>query len=1014
MPSSVNAASVHSIGSEPVDLSTTPLSLARAVHARRSEYVRKHKTRVKIGTWNVGACPGTDKDLGAWFVEGKGLDTDLADLDLAKNEAIEHAGNGTDDDDPDSVRVVGGDSIGLYVLGLQEVIDLNTTKDLMGRAVYTDNRPTEKWKTAMEAAVPPGYQLVTCEQMVGLMLLVYASPEMASSVGNVSTKSVGTGLLGYFGNKGAVTTRLVLGESTRITFVNCHLASGASSNYLDRRCWDVGQVLSKTQFEPIVHSGVAEDDGEKIGDEDFAFWFGDLNFRIDGLPGDDIRRLLTLHAKGEYGIDNNESAPPPEGEGVIIPRESAETNNTHNTTPSTNSRDETNDQDTALPDPDDFPEDPSQDPTSLQATVDSLLPHDQLRRVIKQRKAFHDGWREGPVSFLPTYKYDIGTVGLFDSSEKRRAPSWCDRILYRTRQDKNNYGKQVVEEEKSKKRDAELKSRGVDENADEDILFSYDPSTDGDETSFGEYDEYDENDDNEPQLEDVVESQNGTSDNIQLDLYTSHQRITSSDHKPITSVFTLNYVAVVPKLKARIHAEVARELDRAENEGRPGITVIIDGAQSHDEGVIDFGDIGFLETKSCSITIANTSGVPASFYFVDRAAVEEDQDPSDGHRLDWLQKTFVRPEDGPETDPLGKRVTLEPGETVLALIDGRVSSIPHLQSLNDGTIRLDEILVLRLQDGRDHFISVRSKWRPTCFGRSIEELIRVPDGGIRKFVQDTGIKGTIPHEMEVHCSAPKELFKLTDTVQNVSERCVADEAMLEKLQLPRDPGWPLDRSTWAIPVSERETLEAQLVEALDTDQSLLEVLPAELPSSQKLELLSSILLLFLASLTGGLIPHHLWTKITTALPNLAHQPVATWPDTKTHILDILSSAPNHNIAFVFLTATLSRVAHELTPSTHFSPESLAEKSLIARRLSFRKGAGGAAGGGAATEEDVRKRRKAREKRFAELIGPVACRGAAGEKGVKEKERVVIEMFLRREEVPLGTTAAVHKRSGSSG
>ncbi len=65
-------------------------------------------------------------------------------------------------------------------------------------------------------------------------------------------------------------------------------------------------------------------------------------------------------------------------------------------------------------------------------------------------------------------------------------------------------------------------------------------------------------------------------DRIQLDIYTSHQRITSSDHKPVISVFSVDYDAVVPELKARVHAEVARELDRAENEGRPGITIVVD------------------------------------------------------------------------------------------------------------------------------------------------------------------------------------------------------------------------------------------------------------------------------------------------------------------------------------------------------------------------------------------------------------------------------------------------------
>ncbi|KAF5018824.1 hypothetical protein F66182_9187 [Fusarium sp. NRRL 66182] len=951
--------------------STTPQSLAKAVHARRSEYVRPHSLKVKIGTWNVAACAGTDKDLATWFTCGEGLDQQLTTLNLSQNSAVETDNKKNGASQP--MHLTAGDDIGLYVLGLQEIVDLNTTKEYMNRAVYTDTSIMDKWKVALEAALPKGYELVTAEQMTGLLLLVYASPEIAPTISNVSTKQVGTGLLGYFGNKGAVTTRLLLGETTRMVFINSHLASGTGSSYLDRRCWDVGQVLSRTQFDPIVHSGVEEDEGEKIGDEDLAFWFGDLNFRLDGLPGDDIRRLLTLHARGEYGA--NEDSKPALGEqGVIVMKES-DSDDESSWKPSLHSREESFDTASDLPDPDDFPEDPSQDPTSLQATIDSLLPHDQLRRVIKQRKVFHDGWQEGAITFLPTYKYDIGTVGLFDSSEKQRAPSWCDRILFRTRKDKQDYEAKIKEEEDAKKKDQEMKSRGLEE--DDDVLFSYDPDADGEDPSSSTdtlgYDEYDDNE--EPEEEELI-TKEGFRDRINLEIYASHQRITSSDHKPITSIFTLDYDAVVPELKAKIHAEVARELDRAENEGRPGITVVVEGDEGNGDNIVDFGEVSPLEKHIRHLTVANTGSVAATFSFVTKPTAEDsDAIP------EWLTTTFVCA-DEESSKPLGAMVTLDPGETASILLKLQIAEISHIRALNEARANVEDILVLRIEDGRDHFIPVRGVWQPSCLGRSIAELIRIPDGGLRQFVKKKGIKGAISYDSDVQCSAPKELFKLTEVVQTLVERSLAEATMLEEEVLPRDPGWPLEASTWKVGEADMQDARVKLVSALDNDASLIDALPLEWPASFKLEAVCSILLLFLESLTDGLIPTHLWAKLSTALPNVTSLPMAAWSDTKTQVLDILSSAPNHNIAFVFLTATLSRAASELTPVTN-DP-----KGGLSRRLSFRRGN--------AEDEDAKKRQM-RERKYAELVGPLVCRVDDKEKGGRDRARTVVEMFIKRDE-----------------
>jgi hypothetical protein len=53
---------------------------------------------------------------------------------------------------------------------------------------------------------------------------------------------------------------------------------------------------------------------------------------------------------------------------------------------------------------------------------------DQLRLAQQAGDAFFD-YHEAPIRFGPTYKYIVGT----DTLSRHRTPSWCDRILYRSR-----------------------------------------------------------------------------------------------------------------------------------------------------------------------------------------------------------------------------------------------------------------------------------------------------------------------------------------------------------------------------------------------------------------------------------------------------------------------------------------------------------------------------------------------------------------------------------------------------
>ena len=1035
-PSARNSVDQQHSEPEALPQTSSPQPLSRAVLARKAEYVRPRKIKIKIGSWNVAACTGTENDLAGWFAEGKGVDRRLTKLPVGGSEnpetleSVEVQERRYSQNEPtipkgDPGSVPGSADIGLYVLGLQEVVELSTAKEVMGR-VYTDQSAIVKWRNALTDAIPPGYVLVAEQQMFGLLLLIFASPEVAPTVSSVSTVSVGTGLMGL-GNKGSIATRIVLGETTRLVFINCHLAAGAEPANLERRIWDAGQVVQKTRFEAIDWGGVVEDKQEGIGEEDFAFWFGDLNFRLDGLPGDDIRRLLLLHAKDELDIVQEPWSKVDGGledDIIVIKAADSDEESEVETPPRTSSAFENNDDTSSmtLPDPDDFIQDPGQDPTSLQAMIDSLLPHDQLRNVQKSKKALYEGWREGPITFLPTYKYDIGSVGIFDSSEKQRAPSYCDRVLFRTRRDKLEYDGKSQVEELARIKDAEMKARGIDSaQDDEDVLFDYNPEEDGVEESGREteeepetakdfFEEYDENDD----AEEVVTKEEFV-DKIHLDVYTTHQRVLSSDHKPINAVFTLEYDAAVPELKSKIQAEVARELDRAENEGRPGITVVVDRSQDVERTCpenrstggahgVNFGPVSFYKRVRRTVTIANTSQVNSTFAFLERPA---DDGKRDRIAPPWLSVSF----DGSDLDEdsryskgLKRDTTLEPGDTINATLELFINDVTSIKALNDGLTTLDDILVLRVTDGRDHFIPIRASWLQSCFGRSVDELIRIPEGGVSALPPREGPEGSIINSSLKACwSAPRELFKLTEAVESLSTICVVDASSPENRQIPKDaPGWPFEKAFWQLRDGQvREAHNARIVDALDWDKNLIDAFPAEVPAVEKIEILSEVLVMWLSSLIDGITPGDLWAQMENDMNTRGAKQIAEVEEIKTWVLDVLSSSPNHNISFVFLMSMVKRVAAEFCPLPKIGwKESIGRGGLDSvRRSLIWKGKGQYV----LNDKEVL-RRQQQEKAYADVFSRVIFRGPVLNKDkekrvVNERRRYILEAFLHGSSSP---------------
>lgn len=106
----------------------TQAYLAHQMLSRRAEFIRQQRIRVKVGTWNVAALQGIEKDLADWIVD---RDRDAHIVPIGSPEAMEGEGNDTVNE------------IGIYVVALQEVVDV-TARDTYLK--YLDPKIEMNWK----------------------------------------------------------------------------------------------------------------------------------------------------------------------------------------------------------------------------------------------------------------------------------------------------------------------------------------------------------------------------------------------------------------------------------------------------------------------------------------------------------------------------------------------------------------------------------------------------------------------------------------------------------------------------------------------------------------------------------------------------------------------------------------------------------------------------------------------------------------------------------------------------
>lgn len=133
----------------------------------------------------------------------------------------------------------------------------------------------------------PEYVRIASKQMVGIFLTIWVRKDLRKHIQNLKVSTVGVGVMGYIGNKGAVSISMSIYQ-THFCFICTHLTSGEKESDQLKRNADVNEIHRRTCFRSGSGLGVPK----SIYDHERIFWLGDLNYRIN-LSYDQTRRLIS-------------------------------------------------------------------------------------------------------------------------------------------------------------------------------------------------------------------------------------------------------------------------------------------------------------------------------------------------------------------------------------------------------------------------------------------------------------------------------------------------------------------------------------------------------------------------------------------------------------------------------------------------------------------------------------------------------------------------------------------------
>lgn len=264
----------------------------------------------------------------------------------------------------------------------------------------TEGRRSREIRRLMVSMLGKDYVPLALHLLGGIQLGLFCKRDILAEIEQAYVADVPCGVGNVFHNKGAIGCFVQMksrsfglpassparASKVRLLFVAAHMVSedyfqhfllklstkAAHVKNAAARDADFWRILAELESQApprfLPQDGLETDPGTRLLDcVDRAFFCGDLNYRIE-LPREEVEHKLS---------------------------KIKESTNREQKTQLTN----------------------------------SLLRHDQLRDSISLGRAFA-GFQEGHIDFLPTFKFDKGSVD-YDTSHKQRIPAWTDRILFK-------------------------------------------------------------------------------------------------------------------------------------------------------------------------------------------------------------------------------------------------------------------------------------------------------------------------------------------------------------------------------------------------------------------------------------------------------------------------------------------------------------------------------------------------------------------------------------------------------